>query len=126
MRPSWPERDQTALAPLSVEQSRLRPSSLCVLRASGCRTVANTFRHSAASIVNEQTGNLKLAQKFLGHSTIQMTADIYTHTSAEAEREAAEALERTICAGNNPFPICSQFAKSGTDLVASQLSVLSR
>jgi len=86
----------------------------------------HTFRHSAASIVNEQTGNLKLAQKFLGHSTIQMTADIYTHTSAEAEREAAEALERTICAGNNPFPICSQFAKSGTDLVASQLSVLSR
>ena len=56
----------------------------------------HTFRHSAASIVNEQTGNLKLAQKFLGHSTIEMTADIYTHTSAEAEREAAIALERAI------------------------------
>jgi len=27
----------------------------------------HTFRHSAASIVNEQTGNLKLAQKFLEH-----------------------------------------------------------
>jgi integrase len=36
----------------------------------------HTFRHSAASIVNEQTGNLKLAQKFLRHSTIKMTADI--------------------------------------------------
>jgi len=56
----------------------------------------HTFRHSAASIVNDQTGNLKLAQKFLGHSTIKMTADIYTHTSAEAEREAALALERAI------------------------------
>jgi integrase len=56
----------------------------------------HTFRHSAASIVNEQTGNLKLAQKFLGHSTIKMTADIYTHTSAEAEREAALAVERAI------------------------------
>jgi hypothetical protein len=56
----------------------------------------HTFRHSAASIINEQTGNLKLAQKFLGHSTIEMTADIYTHTSAEAEREAAVALERAI------------------------------
>jgi integrase len=31
-------------------------------------------------------GNLKLAQRFLGHSTVKMTADIYTHTSAEAER----------------------------------------
>jgi len=29
----------------------------------------HTFRHSAASIVNDRTGNLKLAQKFLGHST---------------------------------------------------------
>jgi integrase len=47
-------------------------------------------------MVNEQTGNLKLAQKFLGHSMIKMTADIYTHTSAEAERGAAIALERAI------------------------------
>jgi len=36
------------------------------------------------------------SQKFLGHSTIKMTADIYTHTSAEAEREAALAVERAI------------------------------
>jgi len=56
----------------------------------------HTFRHSAASIVNERTGNLKLAQKFLGHSTIKMTADVYTHTSSEAEREAALAVERAI------------------------------
>jgi integrase len=45
----------------------------------------HTFRHSAASILNEQTGNLKLAQKLLGHSNIDMTAEVYTHTSAEAE-----------------------------------------
>ena len=56
----------------------------------------HTFRHSAASILNERTGNLKLAQKLLGHSSIDMTADVYTHTSAEAEREAALAIERAI------------------------------
>jgi integrase len=56
----------------------------------------HTFRHSAASILNEQTGNLKLAQKLLGHSNIDMTAEVYTHTSAEAEREAALAIERAI------------------------------
>jgi hypothetical protein len=54
----------------------------------------HTFRHSAASIVNDRTGNLKLAQKFLGHSTIKMTADIYAHTSAEAERDATIVLEQ--------------------------------
>jgi hypothetical protein len=39
---------------------------------------------------------LKLAQKFLGHSTIKITADIYTHTTGEAERGDAIALERAI------------------------------
>lgn len=68
----------------------------------------HTFRHSAASIINEQTGNLKLAQKFLGHSTIEMTADIYTHTSAETEREAAVALERAIY--GELFPVVPNFA----------------
>ena len=65
-------------------------------------------RDSAASIINEQTGNLKLAQKFLGHSTIEMTADVYTHTSAEAEREAAVALERAIY--GELFPVVPNFA----------------
>jgi integrase len=56
----------------------------------------HTFRHSAASILNQRTGNLKLAQKLLGHSNIDITADVYTHTSPEAEREAAVAIERAI------------------------------
>jgi integrase len=56
----------------------------------------HTFRHSAASFINAQTGNLKLAQKLLGHSTIDMTAGVYTHTSDEAEREASLAVERAI------------------------------
>jgi integrase len=67
----------------------------------------HTFRHSAASILNQQTGNLKLAQKLLGHSTINMTADVYTHTSAEAERGAALAIERAIY--GELFPSCSSF-----------------
>jgi hypothetical protein len=61
-----------------------------------CPQCFHTLRDSAANIVNEQTGDLKLAQKFLWCSTIKMTADIYTHTSAEAERGAAIALERAI------------------------------
>jgi integrase len=56
----------------------------------------HTFRHSAASLINAQTGNLKLAQKLLGHAQIDMTAAVYTHVSAEAEREGACALERAI------------------------------
>lgn len=56
----------------------------------------HTFRHSAATIVNQQTGNLKLVQKLLGHSNLSTTADVYTHTSAHADRSAALALEKAI------------------------------
>jgi integrase len=67
-------------------------------RASGF----HAFRHSAASLINAKTGNLKLIQKFLGHATLNTTADIYTHTSEAMEREAALALERSIF--GNLFP----------------------
>lgn len=56
----------------------------------------HSFRHSAATIVNQQTGNLKLVQRLLGHSNLGTTADVYTHTFTEAEREAAVALEQAI------------------------------
>jgi integrase len=56
----------------------------------------HTFRHSAATIVNQKTGNLKLVQKLLGHSNLSTTADVYTHTSADADRGASLALEQAI------------------------------
>ena len=63
----------------------------------GARTAGfHTFRHSVASFINAETGNLKLAQKMLGHSNLSTTADIYTHTTQESEREAALAVERAI------------------------------
>jgi integrase len=66
----------------------------------------HAFRHSAGSIVNAQTGNLKLAQKLLGHSNLSTTADIYTHVYTESEREAALAVEQAIF---GTVPRCSQF-----------------
>ena len=56
----------------------------------------HTFRHSAASLINARTGNLKLAQKLLGHSNLSTTADVYTHVAADAEATAALALEQAI------------------------------
>jgi len=71
-------------------------------RASGF----HTFRHSAASLINAETGNVKLAQKLLGHSNFSTTADTYTHTYSEGEREAAKALERAVF--GESVPSCSQ------------------
>ncbi len=90
-------RDGATLNPDVLRKDVLYPTldRLGIPRASGSSGF-HTFRHSVASFINSQTGNLKLAQKLLGHSTIDMTADVYTHTSAEAEREAALAVERAI------------------------------
>jgi integrase len=45
------------------------------------------FRHSAGSVINQETGNIKLAQALLGHADFSTTADIYVHTSGESERK---------------------------------------
>src|SRR5262245_53769123 len=65
----------------------------------------HAFRHSAASLINDQTGNLKLAQKLLGHSDFSTTAEVYTYTFSESEREASEAIERAVF--GDLFPSCS-------------------
>jgi integrase len=91
------KRDGATLNPDVLRKDVLYPAldRLGIPRPSGASGF-HTFRHSAASFVNAQTGNLKMAQKLLGHSTINMTADVYTHTTVEADREGALAVERAI------------------------------
>jgi integrase len=73
------KRDGTPLNPDVLRKDVLYPvlDRLGIPRASGVSGF-HTFRHSAASFINAQTGNLKLAQKLLGHSTIDMRADVYS------------------------------------------------
>jgi hypothetical protein len=65
------------------------------------------------SILNESTGNLKLAQKLLGHSTVNMTANVYMHTSAEAEREAALAIGRAVY--GDLFPVVPNWGNTNSN-----------
>jgi integrase len=58
-------------------------------RATFKRIVDSQKPMSVASFINAGTGNLKITQKFLGHSNVSTTADIYTHISEAMEREAA-------------------------------------
>lgn len=50
------------------------------------------FRHTGATRMLKQTGNLKVVQKALGHSSITATAR-YAHTDEEQTRTALEAAE---------------------------------
>jgi integrase len=51
------------------------------------------LRHSHASILLESGVDMKVTQERLGHSTLAMTADRYSHISESMQRGAAERLE---------------------------------
>jgi integrase len=91
------KQDGTSLNPDVLRKDILYPvlDRLNIPRPKGASGF-HAFRHSAASLINAETGNLKITQKFLGHANVSTTADIYTHTSEAMEREAAAALERSI------------------------------
>jgi integrase len=96
--------DGTPLSPDVLRRDVLYPAleRLRIPRIKGASGL-HAFRHTAGSIVEEKTGRLKLAQKLLRHSNVSTTADTYTHTTQQAEREAAVALERAYF--GDLFPI---------------------
>src|SRR5258708_2148458 len=52
------------------------------------------MRHTCASFLAHQGVNLKVVSQILGHSSISITMDVYTHLLPGDERSAADALER--------------------------------
>lgn len=54
------------------------------------------LRHGVASLMLAQGVPLRLVSEQLGHSTLTITADIYTHLDREQRRQAADAIERAI------------------------------
>ncbi|HTY61334.1 MAG TPA: site-specific integrase [Acidobacteriota bacterium] len=98
------KQDGTSLNPDVLRKDVLYPvlDRLNIPRPKGASGF-HAFRHSAASLINAETGNLKLTQKFLGHSNVSTTADIYTHVSETMEREAADVLERAIFGSGSRF-----------------------
>jgi integrase len=64
------------------------------------------FRHTAGSLVNAETGNLKLVQGLLRHAQLSTTADTYVHNLPESDRQVAQILERQILGScSQLFPV---------------------
>lgn len=56
----------------------------------------HALRHTFATRGLENGVDLKIMQEFLGHASIKMTADIYTHVSSEVKRDSILKLADTI------------------------------
>jgi integrase len=70
---------------------------LPALRAAGVPTVTlYALRHTAATLLLEAGVPMKVVQERLGHSTMMLTADTYSHVSASLQERAVEDLARYV------------------------------
>ncbi len=59
----------------------------------------HAFRHSHATFLSMLGESLKTAQAQLGHSNLQTTLEVYTHSIPETQRAAVERLEHLLLEG---------------------------
>jgi integrase len=54
----------------------------------------HALRHSAATLLLSQGVHPKIVAEMLGHTTISMTLDIYSHVTLDMQQEAANTMDR--------------------------------
>ncbi|MDQ3620102.1 MAG: tyrosine-type recombinase/integrase [Actinomycetota bacterium] len=75
----------------------LRPDTISkqfrdAARTAGLNINFHGLRHMHASLMLTSGADLKVTSSRLGHSSIGITADLYTHVASDQDRRAAEAL----------------------------------
>ncbi|HZT67240.1 MAG TPA: site-specific integrase [Acidimicrobiales bacterium] len=66
-------------------------------RQAGVPTIRiHDLRHTAATLALQAGAHPKLVQEMLGHARVAITLDLYSHTTPEMHREAAERLGRML------------------------------
>ena len=82
---------------LPLGDSTVRTTFNRILKKAGLRRIRiHDLRHSAATLMLRAGVNPKVVSDRLGHSTIAITLDTYTHVLPDTQREGAEALARLI------------------------------
>ena len=68
-----------------------------MLKQYGMRDIRfHDLRHTCASLLVSLDVNMKVIQKYLGHSNMSTTADIYSHLDANATGEAGMKLGKLL------------------------------
>ena len=67
-----------------------------VTQAVSFHLTPHMLRHTYATTLYHAGVDLRTAQRLLGHSSIQMTADIYTHLEAEDALSAAGQIDQYL------------------------------
>ena len=73
-----------------------------LIRASLPRIRVHDLRHTTASILLEAGTHPKVVQDLLGHSTIRLTLDTYSHLTPPLHREAAQTMDLVLGLNRRP------------------------
>ncbi|QKG84145.1 site-specific integrase [Kroppenstedtia pulmonis] len=68
----------------------------CITKAKVPKIRFHDLRHTHASLLLQQGVHPKVVQERLGHSSISMTLDTYSHVIPSIQKEAATLLDRII------------------------------
>ena len=104
MGSAW--EDQGLLFPNSLgkpmeRQNLTRQSFEPLLRKAGLPRIRfHDLRHTAATLLLSQGTHPKIVQERLGHATIGMTLDVYSHVLPSIQTEAAEKLDGMLGRSN--------------------------
>jgi len=82
-----------------VEPRNLYRDFRRILKRAGLPAIRfHDLRHSAASLMLAQGIPLRSIQEILGHSSIALTANLYSHVGEQLKREAADAIDALLTA----------------------------
>lgn len=98
--PAWQEED---LVFTNAQGGPLRANHILqrqftpLLKQAGLPLIRfHDLRHTAATLMLRQGIHPKIVAGMLGHSTVSMTLDIYSHVIPDMQRGATEALDRLL------------------------------
>jgi integrase len=92
----WQDRDLVFCSPTGgyLHAARLSKQFADVLRRADLPRIRfHDLRHTAATLMLGQGVHPKVASEMLGHATVSVTLDLYSHVTETMQRGAAEALD---------------------------------
>ena len=83
----------TTINPSNLRNRSFRP----LLKRAGLRPIRfHDLRHTCATLLHSKNVNPKVVSEMLGHTSISITLDIYSHLLPDMQEKAVEALEKML------------------------------
>jgi integrase len=83
----------TLINPSNLRNRSLKP----LLKAAGLRPVRfHDLRHTCATLLLSKNVNPKIVSEMLGHASVSITLDVYSHLMPDMQEKAAKALEEAL------------------------------